>query len=224
MDISLCRSTSSTDGNAALILIPDFKAHETLTNCMVSSFESEIDSYLVNGDSPDAYTVSSYADRLSEEMAKHGLKWATIFGIGTGASVAQALAVNSSRLVRRLVLLDATARLAPSKLIRAIDRLERYLPAGLPFRSLSRQFDSRSMLHRIHCPTLVIVSKSASLYTEEQGRMIALRIPNAWMTTLQEVPFSNGDMSEELAALIRNFIDVPVKRPQKRLRASPKTS
>ena len=132
--------------------------------------------------------------------------------------MAQAVAIEYPKLVRRLVLLDATTQLEPNLVSRAIDRVEQFLPLGLPLRSLSRHYDSRSMLHRIHCPTLVFVSPQASVFTRAQSEMIARRIPNAWRSLLKSPPLSRESVfSAEVQGLLEEFLQVPVKCPQKNL-------
>jgi pimeloyl-ACP methyl ester carboxylesterase len=148
------------------------------------------------------------------------VKRATFLGIAAGGAVVQAMSNVYPKTVRRVILLDSSARVAPGFWQKVSDYLEEFFPLGLPLRSLSAEFDSRPMLHRIHCPALVLVSASAGVWLEDQAKMIARRIPNAWFAKLKGSSLNHeGVLSEELRSKVKEFLQVPAKRPQKALRA-----
>ena len=215
--IELVLIREGSGGNSVLVVVPGTKTTPELAHALLSQgLESRFRIYVACGAPPTMYQVHAYADELAAKLAQAEIKWATVFGIGAGASVAQALAVRDPKTVRRLVLLDATTRPAPGVLDRLVDRLERVLPLGLPLRPLSRAFDSRPNLHRIYCPTLVLLSPGAGLYLKDQARIISAGIPTAWLQDLED-PLSGSSLTSEVEHLMEEFLQVATKKPQKNL-------
>lgn len=165
---------------------------------------------------PEVDQVERYTARLSASLEQGGVKRLTLLGTGAGASVAQALGVALPGIVRRVLLVDPTARITPSLGTRIIDRLERFLPTGLPLRSLGNQFDSRPQLHRLRCPVLILVSMRATLFEQSQARVIARRAPNARLQRMSTALLdASGRLSSELLELLEQFNLTPAKRSQK---------
>ena len=216
--ISLENAASSEEkptSNSVLLIIPD-TPKSVHAQTYLRAFKGEFRTYVLTSSLPGQREVSSYAKDLAGHLAKLRIRRATICGIGPGASLAQAVALDSPKLVRRLVLLDASTRLAPGLVSRMVDRLESLLPLGLPLRRLSGDFDSRPMLHRVSCPSLVLVSRSAGEYMAAQSSYIAKKIPNAWHCVLGKSHLDSKDeLSEEFCQLVKAFLQVPTKRPQK---------
>jgi hypothetical protein len=98
-----------------------------------------------------------------------------------------------------------------------IDRIEALLPLGLPLRNASNAFDARAFLHRIHCPVLVLVSAGAGEFVREQSRVIAKRVPNAWLRQLEGEALVGDVLTAEAEQCVESFFEVPTKRPQKNL-------
>lgn len=167
---------------------------------------------------PTMEQVVEYADAVERELKQLGVKRTTLLGAGAGASVAQALAVFHPTIVRRVILVDPTARLSPSLGMRIIDRIEHFLPFGLPLRKLSSAFDSRPFLHRLRCPTLILSTPNSGLFLRQQAAYLAKKIPNA---RLRELTSSAVDArrhwSDPLSAEIKLWSDTPAKRSQKPL-------
>lgn len=158
--------------------------------------------------------VWTFVHRLRKMAADAGLRQATLVAEDAGASAAQALAAFDSRFVRRLVLLRPTCRVRPSLTRRIVDAIEHALPLGLPLRQTPPDFDSRPFLHRITCPTLIVDHVNSPQSCD--SRKLAAAIPNAWNVSLLD--WSSSDALKELLEIIRQFREVPAKRPQKSLR------
>ncbi len=168
---------------------------------------------------PSMDRVTEHASAVEAELKQLGVKRATLLGAGAGASVAQALAVFHPTVVRRLILVDPTARLSPSLGMRIIDRIEHFLPFGLPLRKLNNAFDSRPFLHRLRCPTLILITPQAGLFHRQQSNYLAAKIPNARLRELTNsaVLPANRQWSEALSAEIKSWSETPAKRSQKPL-------
>jgi hypothetical protein len=150
-------------------------------------------------------------DAISDFCAKEKINRLTVMGVGKAGAVAKSLAAQSPGLVRRLILLNSTTRGAPGASARFIDNLEKFLPLGLPLRTGGDNFDSRSWLHRIGCPALVVSTRSASDYVVRESNLIAERIPNAYRVENCELS------SVSLLGLVKDFMQTPWKRPQTKI-------
>jgi hypothetical protein len=160
--------------------------------------------------------IEAFVDQLANEVSHMGFRWVYCIGCGDGTVPAQALAIRNRKLVRRLMLVDAHTGSAENYLYRLLDRIEAYIPCGLPLRKLGDDFDSRSEIHRVHTPTLVLVSGSASSEEREQSDFLSERLPNVWKGSVK-YPESGGLLAR-LEQIIREavlFKEVPVKSPQK---------
>ena len=168
---------------------------------------------------PAVERVVEYSTAVESELKQLGVKRATLLGAGAGASVVQALAVFHASSVRRVILVDPTARLSPGLGMRIIDRIEHFLPFGLPLRKLNDAFDSRPFLHRLRCPTLILSTPSAGLFHRQQASYLAKKIPNARWRELpsQAVALTSKQWSDALSSEIKAWSDTPAKRSQKPL-------
>ena len=214
--VELIACSKSDNHHSVLVVIPErVPAKESISGAL-TNVSKEFRTFLLASPLPPVDQVFEYIEHVYAAFQSEKIKRATVCGIGAGATVAQGLALKHPKEVRRLVLLDATRRLAPGLVTRAIDKAERLFPLGLPLRRLTKEFDSGPFLHRIHCPTMILNSPSASHYEKEQAAYLSSKIPNSWYDALEH-PFRNCSetFSEELQEHLRQFLQVPVKRPQK---------
>lgn len=221
MEINLHIVDSSSPNNTALLFIPGQPYTDAQIEALSSSLSSHFKVLTLRNDLPASMQVFTFADALDAELKKQRIKTCTVLGVGSGTSLAQAISIRYPKRIRRVALVDAIPRVAPTALMKLIDRIEGLLPLGLPFRSLSDDFDSRPMLHRIHCPCLIALSPSADSYTKEQSTMLGKRIPNSWSHALgNEVFDATSDtlaFTREFEQLLLEFMEVPAKRPQKNI-------
>ncbi|MCB0345235.1 MAG: alpha/beta hydrolase [Bdellovibrionales bacterium] len=211
-----CCAPEGDHSRSALLVIKDLTGKNKSVCSVFGRLNSDFKTYVLESPLPSVDEVAEYSDTLSQTLLNSGVRRATVFGIGAGATVAQSLAIIAPKVVRRLVLLDATPRLAPGFLCKTVDRIERFLPLGLPLRRLRAHYDSRPMLHRIHCPTLLLLSKQAGQYEQQQAQYIRSKIPNSWFKRISNIYNEDRtEFSEELQELLTTFLQVPVKRPQK---------
>jgi hypothetical protein len=199
----------TAETNATLVVIPD---NQNEIPTIIDSLNAEFNTFAYNEALPSSSEVFIEAHRVVAKLKALGLKRVTVIGVGEGGALAQALALLAPKLARRLCLIDSSTRALPTRLSRMIDRIEQVLPLGLPLRVHSDSFDSRSFLHRIHCPTLVLISKSASSFIKKECELLAFRMPNAATLTLD-----NDYKFKNLQKALSEFLKVPTKRPQKNL-------
>lgn len=154
-------------------------------------------------------------ESLIELLARLSIRHASFISFGACGALVQALALRAPRSVRTIVFIDASTRAHPTSLSRLVDRLERWLPLGLPLRLSQQGFDAKPFLQRIRCPVLVVSSALATPYERKEALVLEAALPTAWRVTL-----SAGNASEELAQLVDEFHDVPAKCPQKRAAAA----
>lgn len=194
----LIRSGEEKKGSNTAILIGDGRF------CSEIGDLADTEYFHFNSPRPKPEDVLLQAQELEREIEEKSLKRLTLIATDWGGPIAIQYAATFPRNVRRVVLLDARARLTQSILELLIEKVEEYLPLGLPLRPLSRAFDPRPILHRVRCPTLIL---SSAEYQNDAAFLLA-RIPNAWSEPLD---------SEKLSERISSFLAVPTKQPQKLL-------
>jgi len=201
---------------SALLIVPGVSDASFEPLRWASALASDFATYVLVSTPPESHLVEEYASFFRAYLLEQKIRRLTLLGIGSGSALVQALAVSAPKLVRRVVLINACSRIAPSVVQRMLDWLESKLPLGLPLRANSAAYDSRPMLHRIHCPVLALTTCAASTYEQEQSKFIARRIPNCWSMTLAvELSDESGGSSSELRNILLEFAEVPVKCPQK---------
>lgn len=147
-------------------------------------------------------------DEIELALAGAGVRSAVFVGVGDAACVAQALTLRSPKLVRTMVLIDATSRPHPSRWVRGIDRLEKFLPLGLPFRNNADGFDALSLSHRLRSPCVIAVSGMATEYQRSEARVLSNRLPTAVLLESQK---SIAEIIEEAVQVSKAM---PARIPQ----------
>jgi len=156
---------------------------------------------------------SQLSDAVLEQLQILSIRQASFIGFGAAGSLIQNLYLVQPRLIRTAVLIDASTRPHPDFLTRSIDKLENLLPLGLPLRKHQRGFDSKPFLHRIRCPTLVVISSKSTAYQRSEAEVLNSSLPTSWLLKLE----SDNEVLE-LEKNTISFQEVPAKRPQKNLR------
>lgn len=216
MEIELFKDQSAKDHSSTVLVIPDAVSSHLAADSPFHSLAQGFNVVVVGGYAPKPNEIFKYTETLAARLERDAVKRVTAFGIGSGGHVAQALAVFDPKLVRRIVLVDSTTKRRPDGIMAFVESLERKLPLGFPLRVMSDDFDSRPFLHRIHCPTLIAVSPNADAHVKSEGEYLSKHVPNAWLSGLAE-PITNGSqtVSHEFQKLLKNFLQVATKRPQK---------
>ena len=95
------------------------------------------------------------------------------------SSVALRHSIDEGKFVRSLLLIEPVCSPHPTLLDRLINKFEEFLPLGLPLRTLTKGFHAPSFLHRVRCPTAVVIRKNCSEYVREQSAFIVKSVPTA---------------------------------------------
>lgn len=148
---------------------------------------------------------------IEEQLVRLKIRLCTVMGIGEGTVVAQYLAITHPKICQSLVLVDPVFQLSATLLGRFTSWVEAVLPLGLPLRIGSDQFVSAPFLHRIRCPTLVLVSPEVSAVAGREMVAMARRIPNAWYQVL-----NIEGREEQYRDLIQSFLLVRNRHPMRR--------
>lgn len=149
---------------------------------------------------------------LSSLEVRHG----QFVGLGSAAALVQNLALHNPRLVRSMVVVDASMRPHPTRTERVLDSLERGLPFGLPLRLTPIGFNVRAFAHRLRCPILLIASKYSNSFVRRELRELSYKAPTAWYMDISE----SNDQAKEIVSLIDAFQGIPAKSPQKNLQVA----
>ncbi len=221
-----------SDLSSVLLLIPGKRITLEIARSLASVLQEAFKVIVYTGHLPAADQVHSFTDQLLESLTALGIKRYTIFAEGSACNVAQVMALHSATnhtgAVRRLFLLNPQSRMSPTLSTKIIDRLESCLPLGLPLRPLDNNFDSRSTLHRLRCPTMLAVTPDAGMFLKYEAAQMHKRIPNSLLLPLKySLPHSLGNETSqeqqkeahlELLSLLHDLLQRPVKRPQKNLK------
>lgn len=158
--------------------------------------------------------ASSNCDAVAAEVMRFldavAIKQVSLLGIGNAGPVSLSLALAHRKRIRRLILIDSPVRPDITKREKIMSWLEYSLPLGLPFRRVGKGFDGRSYLQRIRCPSLVVTTLGATQDVKSQAEIAGKSLATAWYYELT----SNQEFKEKL----KDFLDVPAKRPQKSIR------
>jgi len=150
------------------------------------------------------------SDEFLQLMIDSGVRQCSILAFGSCSTLAQIYSLSNLRSIRTLVLVDSVPRPSPGPLERIGDRLEKFLPLGLPMRGSSTGFFGSAFLQRIRCPSLLILSPAADNYATEQFEQMLEGLPTAWGVKME----SWSEFSQIISAVLE-FQQVPARCPQK---------
>lgn len=227
--IKFLTSKDVTQSSAAVIL---YSSKEVSNSCKFNFNPEKLSNNLISSKKDTSFFLYDKVNSLElkpaeekiffndliKEIEKLGLKRISLIGIQEAGSLASImLAEKYPKLVRRLILLDPNVRKEPSMLCFILDKLESFLPCGLPLRnSKDNQIDLRGHIHRINCPSLVLSSKSASFFSKKSIRFLKKRLPNSWCLEFKEEMLQeDSTLCQKAEELIFSFLKTPSKRPQK---------
>jgi pimeloyl-ACP methyl ester carboxylesterase len=171
-----------------------------------------IQSASVSGDS-----WRGLADDFAAELAELKIRQGSFVGLAAGATLVQNLALDNPKIVRTLVVVDASLRAHPSRFERMLDAVESRLPFGLPLRLGSKSFNIRAYAHRLRCPLLLVSTQRASSFISKELHDLGLVAPTAWFVEIAAAA-GRDEEAGELADLVLTFHDTPAKCPQKNLK------
>lgn len=153
------------------------------------------------------------SNELLSFIDSNNIRSVSFVAFGDSAVVAQALALRRPRLLRTMTFIDGATRAHPSSFVRLVEKIEGYLPLGLPFRSDFPGFDGKPFLQRIRCPVLVVLSPYADQYRKAQARLFQYGMPTSFLIEIGE-----DEVEQQIARAIVDFQNIPVKMPQKNIR------
>jgi len=205
-EISVLKESGS--GRAWLLLIDDSR-YQQFAQRLYDQLTAGCRALLILLPRIDSRNWREVSDELRETAARKGLRQISLIAFGDAAASAQDLALRQAKLVRSLVLVDAHTRPHPSRCSRLLAAIERSLPLGLPFRRRDGGFDGKPFLQRLRCPVLIATTGSDA-YAQGEARALHEGAPISWRLECGS--------PQELAAALRSFQEIPVKRPQKNLR------
>ena len=152
---------------------------------------------------------------LLEFLDSEGVRSASFIAFEDATVLVQALCLRRPKLLRTIVFIDGVTRAHPSSFVKMVEKIENFLPLGLPFRSDFPGFDGKPFLQRIRCPVLVGLSAKANQYRKEQASLLVSGMPTSFL-----IEFEPNELEQQIRKAMDEFQQIPVKMPQKNLRAS----
>lgn len=138
------------------------------------------------------------------------IRQASFVAFAGAASILLNLALIDLKLVRSMVLVDASTRPNPNIFQKFIDKVENFLPLGLPLRSYGKDFDSKSFLQRLRCPVLILSTINATNYINSEKELFKTGLPTAWAVSV-----SSENQVQQIHEAVMDFQKTPAKCPQK---------
>jgi hypothetical protein len=117
------------------------------------------------------------------------------------SSVAFRHSIDEGKFVRSLLLIEPICSPHPTLKDRLINKIEEFLPLGLPLRTLTKGFHAPSFLHRVRCPTAVVIRKRCSNYVKQQGSFIVKSVPTALLYETDSIELKDIDVTHFLDQL-----------------------
>lgn len=151
------------------------------------------------------------SNAVSEVFENKQLRQVSFVCLEHASVIALHRSLDEGKFVRSLVLYHPISSPHPNWATRAAEYIEEKLPLGLPLRTLQPGFHAPSFLHRVRCPTVVLLREHASTQISEQAHMMAQSIPTAWLVTMGQ----QENLYSKIEEVVEDMSAVPVKCPQK---------
>lgn len=145
---------------------------------------------------------------LRQTCNEKSIRHAHFVAFGSVCAVVLEHVLSDPDSIRSIVLTDATVRAGTEVLPALADRVERYLPFGLPLRSARDSFDARSFLHRVRCPVLVLTSGFSTARELKDSAIFPAFLPTSWKDSF--------DSKDAFTHVVLDFLEIPARSPQKR--------
>jgi pimeloyl-ACP methyl ester carboxylesterase len=206
---------SDLGSGRSFIIVVDDNGYLDLARAIAAAISSRARAVIIQSQPITAVSWGSCAASFGELLTSLGVRQASFIGLSAGATLVQNLALENPRIVRTLVIVDASLRPHPSRAERVLDAIERRFPFGLPLRLGSTGFNVRAFAHRLRCPMLLVSTCKASHFVANELKRLGAVAPTAWYVSLGAV--SGVSEAQELCELVLSFQDTAAKCPQKNL-------
>lgn len=201
--LKLEKLNESTEGESVIFVGPPEEVKH-----LVASLPIPTNSYGFVPEELDLKKLLELSEVFKNLISSEKLTRLTLVGVGWGGALVIHYAANNIKNVRRVLFVNAISRPKQLPLEKAFEWIERFLPLGLPFRPISKEFDPRPIIHRVRCPVLVVTESGStnSIELTAHAKFLMERLPNAWQSEITENGFGE---------VFQSFIGVSTKQPQK---------
>ncbi len=206
---------SDQGSGRAFVVVFDDSAYLPLVRSIGEAIAKSARAVVIQVDQVNGESWVGLVDALSSALTELKVRQASFVGVAAGATLVQDLALSNPKIVRTLVIIDASLRPHPSRFERVLDAIEARLPFGLPLRLGSKSFNVRAFAHRLRCPMLLVSTRRASPFVCRELQALGEVAPTAWHVEVKSDDFSVE--SSALADYMLAFQDTPAKCPQKNL-------
>lgn len=213
--ISDSEDATKTGSSRPFVVVFEAGESSERVSALVSLLSAKSRCVAIRCDSITDNSWSSLTNDLIAALKARGFRQCSFIGIGAATALLQCLYLREPKIVRTLVFIDGVCRPHATLASNLADKIESILPLGLPLRSPSRGFDSRSHLQRIRVPSLVISTARADSFLIDQSHQLNRILPSSWYYKI-----SPGEEANKLFEIINQFQEVPAKCPQKNVSVS----
>ena len=166
----------------------------------------------------DHQEMNQCFEEFTECLEELKIRQATFVTVGRASILLWKLALTHQRQIRNALIINGETRPKVSWFEKILQRIESYLPLGLPFRVSEGKFYALPFLERFRFPVIVVTTEDAIEDEREESARIAAALPVAWSLTL-----TLQDAVTEFVAAYNHLISIPPKRPQKRRKKGQKS-
>ena len=205
---------SDTGSGRATIILFDDESFHTLVTATAESLREGRRILVVKIQAISGVNWEALHSALPLFLSDEKVRQASYICFGAAANLIQNLLLDEPKAVRTLVIVDAPSRPHPSTWDRLVDKVERFLPLGLPLRLGTAGFNVQAYLHRVRCPLLVVTTPQAGAFLQGDAEGVARSAPTAWRISLTDDELAQGLLSETIV----QFQETPAKCPQKNVK------
>ena len=155
-EINQMRVILDQGSGRSFVVVFDDPNYSELAQAVAAAIAGRARTVVIQSDPITGDSWSNLADTLAALLVDLKIKQGSFVGLAAGATLVQNLALNSPKLVRTLVVIDASLRAHPTRFERTLDALESRLPFGLPLLLGSNSFNITAFAHRLRWLILLV--------------------------------------------------------------------
>jgi len=198
------------------VIIAESGRYANLASAVAAALGGQRRILALNCSSISVHNYDELTSKVLDTLSNCGVRQAQFVGLGSASALVQNVALQSPKMVRSMVVVDASMRPHPTRAERVLDTIERGLPFGLPLRLTPLGFNVRAFAHRLRCPILLVASDRSSVFIRRELRELSYKAPTAWYMDIS----NTKDQVGEIVSLIGAFQEIPAKSPQKNLQVA----
>ena len=202
----ILKVTKTTGSGRPLLILYEIGQFIHLTNEIIQMYAKERKCIAMKFQPFDELVHWHQAcNELRNVLTEENVRQANIISFGSLCGIGQWLALEDSRAVRNIVMIDPEWNIQSGLFPGFVSKIENLIPLGLPLRNRRAVFDSRSFFHRVRCPVLILKTRDLS---KNDNTFL-------WNNFVNRFDVHAEPDAGSLFSAIELFNQIPSRRPQK---------